>query len=390
MNGKKILAIVCLLACFLAGSAVSISAQTLLPDAFAGWTASATGSQAPASQAEQFAGDKAPILREYGLASAERRDYTQTKNSATVTLYRMVDPSAAFGAFTYLREPEMVAVGSALTTPYSAASRQRVVFVVGNLVLDVSSPITRPEDIDLKALADGLKPHVDRRPFPEIAQFLPAPGLVKGSERYVLGPRALAEVFPSGSAASKDWVGFGDSAEAIVARYHLEGQAKGQDAILLIALYPTQQVAADSYNSLGKWFALNAEADQANGHPIVFGTRSGPLVAVLSGVNARATAVPFLSQIRYGSQVTWNEPSQSYSDPGIGTMVVGAIMGTGAIMVLAIAAGIGFGGFRLLVKFFLPGKVFDRKDQLEILQLGLTSKPIKAEDFYSLNSSRPS
>jgi hypothetical protein len=134
---------------------------------------------------------------------------------------------------------------------------------------------------------------------------------------------------------------------------------------------------------------LNAEPNQANGRQLVFGTRSGPLVAVLSGVNARSTAVPFLDKIRYGSQVTWNEPSQSYSDPGIGTMVVGAIMGTGAIMVLAIAAGIGFGGFRLLVKFFLPGKIFDRKDQVEILQLGLTSKPIKAEDFYGLNSSRP-
>jgi hypothetical protein len=249
--------------------------------------------------------------------------------------------------------------------------------------------MARPADADLKALAAGLAPHVDRRPFPEIAQFLPALGLVSGSERYVLGPRALAEVFPSGSASSKDWLGFGSSAEAIVARYHLGGEAKTQDAVLLIALYPTQQVAADAYNSLGKWFALNAEPNQANGRQLVFGTRSGPLVAVLSGVNARSTAVPFLDKIRYGSQVTWNEPSQSYSDPGIGTMVVGAIMGTGAIMVLAIAAGIGFGGFRLLVKFFLPGKIFDRKDQVEILQLGLTSKPIKAEDFYGLNSSRP-
>ena len=122
----------------------------------------------------------------------------------------------------------------------------------------------------------------------------------------------------------------------------------------------------------------------------IFGTRSGSLVAVLAGVDARPAAVAFLNQIHYGSQVTWNEPSQSYSDPGIGTMVVGAIMGTGAIMVLAIAAGIGFGGFRLLVKFFLPGKIFDRKDQLEILQLGLASKPIKVEDLYGLKSSKSS
>jgi hypothetical protein len=51
-------------------------------------------------------------------------------------------------------------------------------------------------------------------------------------------------------------------------------------------------------------------------------------------------------------------------------------------MMLAIAAGIGFGGFRLLVKIFLPNKVFDRDKQIEILQLGISSKPIKAKDFY--------
>jgi hypothetical protein len=385
MNGRKIFAIVCLLA----GSAITVSAQTLLPGGFAGWTATNSGSQASASQAEQFASEKAPILREYGLGSAERRDYAQAAGTATVTLYRMVDPSAAFGAFTYLREPDMVALGPSVATPYSAVGPQRVVFVVGNLVLDVTSPKARPADGDLKELAAGLAPHTDKRPFPDIAGFLPAAGLVSGSERYVLGPRALSEVFPSGAANSKDWLDFNNSAEAIVARYRLGGEAKGADAALLIALYPTQQVAADVYDSLNKWFALNAEPNQANGRLVVFGTRSGSLVAILSGVDTRASAAALLNQIHYGSQVTWNEPSQSYSDPGIGTMVVGAIMGTGAIMVLAIAAGVGFGGFRLLVKFFLPGKIFDRKDQLEILQLGLTSKPVKVEDLYGLKSSRP-
>jgi hypothetical protein len=48
----------------------------------------------------------------------------------------------------------------------------------------------------------------------------------------------------------------------------------------------------------------------------------------------------------------------------------------------AIAAGIGFGGIRVLVKIFLPNKIFDREKQIEILQLGIASKPIKAKDFY--------
>jgi hypothetical protein len=51
-------------------------------------------------------------------------------------------------------------------------------------------------------------------------------------------------------------------------------------------------------------------------------------------------------------------------------------------MMLALAAGIGFGGIRLFMKLLLPGRVFDRHDQVEILQLGLTSKPVNSKDFY--------
>ena len=80
--------------------------------------------------------------------------------------------------------------------------------------------------------------------------------------------------------------------------------------------------------------------------------------------------------------MTWNEASQKCSDPTISTIVVGAILDTGLIMLLAVAAGLGFGGFRLFVKFLLPGRVFDRTANVEILQLGLASKPIEAKDFY--------
>jgi hypothetical protein len=61
---------------------------------------------------------------------------------------------------------------------------------------------------------------------------------------------------------------------------------------------------------------------------------------------------------------------------------VGTIVGTGVILMFALVAGIGFGGVRLVVKYFFPGRVFDRDTHVEILQLGLTSKPIEAKDFY--------
>ena len=54
------------------------------------------------------------------------------------------------------------------------------------------------------------------------------------------------------------------------------------------------------------------------------------------------------------------------------------------IGVFAVIAGVAFGGVRLLVKRLLPGKVFDRDSQLQVLQLGLGSKPIQVQDFYGI------
>jgi hypothetical protein len=36
------------------------------------------------------------------------------------------------------------------------------------------------------------------------------------------------------------------------------------------------------------------------------------------------------------------------------------------------------------VKRYFPDKVFDRSSHLQVLQLGLGSKPINSEDFYGL------
>ena len=118
------------------------------------------------------------------------------------------------------------------------------------------------------------------------------------------------------------------------------------------------------------------------GQTVLFGKRVSSIVAIVVGAPSRQAANKLLDQIGYESQVTWNEPKQTLTEPTINTMIVGAFMGTGAVMVLAVAAGIGFGGIRVLVKIFFPNKVFDTDKQVEILQLGIYSKPIKAKDFY--------
>jgi hypothetical protein len=379
MKGKTFLAVL-----FLLGAAPwAFAAQGVLPPSFSGWTISAPAVQIAARDLNSLAPDKADILREYGISSAEKAGYAQNGEATTVILYKMTDPSAAFGAFTFLRNADLAPIPTpGDSVAFAAGSKSRAILVVGNLLLDISSSGARPPNQDLKALADGLFPQADRRPFPPIIDFLPKTGLVKGSEVYVLGPRALAQAFPIGAQGLPDWIGFAKSAEAIVARYHFEGRPTNADAILLLAEYPTQQVAANQYDQLGHWISLNTAAPQSEGRPVAFGTRSSVLIALLTGVDSRELASGFLSQIHYASDVTWNESSHDLTDPSISTIVVGAIVDTGSLMMLAIAAGIGFGGIRLFMKLIMPGRVFDRHDNVEILQLGLTSRRVKSEDFY--------
>ena len=369
-----------------------LGAQDVLPSTVGTWTASGSTAQVPAQQIEQLANDRANTLREYGITSGERRDYASGNDKITVTLYRMVDPSAAFGAFTFFRDPDMALPAPIMAASYAAGKRGRELLVVGNLMLDVNAGKAQMAPADLNVLAKSVATQADRRPYPPIATFLPHEGLIPGSERYILGPLALAQVFPAAPVNQADWAGFGSSAEAVVGRYRLSDKSSGEqrpgEGVLLLILYPTQQLAADRYNELGKSFALNVDPELAKGKPAVFGTRSSALIALLSGVQSREKAAELLNQVHHTSEVTWNEPTQKFTDPSISNIVVGAIVDTGGIMLLALAASLGFGGFRLLAKLVAPGKIFDRNTDVEILQLGINSKPVDVKDFYILQSPR--
>jgi len=86
--------------------------------------------------------------------------------------------------------------------------------------------------------------------------------------------------------------------------------------------------------------------------------------------------------VNYETQVTWNEPTHKITDPPWLSIVGKIIVFTLMFMGLAMALGVAFGGVRVLAKIFFPGKVFDRPDQMDVLQLGLSSKRIDSRDFY--------
>jgi hypothetical protein len=358
----------------LAVAARSAAAQGILPSSFAAWTATASSTAFPPAGLDPLLGPNTPAFREYIVKSVEQRSYTQGSQSATVTLYRLRDPSSAYGAYTFLRND---ALSAADLGSYASASSDRALIVVGEMVLDVSAPAkqARPSDADLKQLADLLEKRADHTPYPFIGEHLPEKGRVRDSERYVIGPLSLAHFVPLGT---DDWMGFDNSAETILAHY----KVAGKDETLLIASYPTQQLAAAKFAGMLRRFVFDPPGGVPPGQTVLFGKRVSSYIAIVVGAPSRQSANAILDQVGYESNVTWNEPKQTLTEPGINSMIVEAFLGTGAIMLFAVAAGIGFGGIRVLVKIFLPNKIFDREKQIEILQLGISSKPIKAKDFY--------
>ncbi len=145
---------------------VPSAAQALLPSSLGEWTSPAVPSQVSPQQIEQLAGDRANILREYGIAAGERREYVNGNDKATVTLYRMVDPSAAFGVFTFLRDPDMVTPAPIASASYAAGKRGRTL-----LVVEVKTELGSLEDL-LRRL--DAKVRLWRRRLPRSAALLMA------------------------------------------------------------------------------------------------------------------------------------------------------------------------------------------------------------------------
>jgi hypothetical protein len=157
---------------------------------------------------------------------------------------------------------------------------------------------------------------------------------------------------------------------------------------LLLADFPTPQTAAKKLVELQKNLRVNAENPDPNSSPL-FAKRSMTLLAVVYGARSKAEADVLLKQVESDAQVTWNEPTFQFKEPPISAMIVGTIIGTGVICMFAVISGIAFGGVRIVVKRFFPDKVFDRSSHLQVLQMGLVSKPINSEDFYGMERRPP-
>lgn len=340
-----------------------LAAQQVLPHSLGQWTGAVdnTPSIAPPQA----------VLYEYGLSATESVRYTSGNEQIQATVFETKDPSDAYGLYSFMRTADLA---RASFTEHSSMSPNRALILTGNIVIDVEGSDLTKLDAQIKDLVASVSSHAEPGPLPTLWEHLPEKGMVERSDRYILGPLTLNQLFPGNLG---DALGFSKGAEAELAHYKLGGH----EATLLIADFPTPGFAMQQLSELQKQFNVNGSKPDSNA-PAFFAKRNLTLLAVVAGAPTEAEADSLLDQVRSGTQLTWDEPTFQFKEPSIEMMVVGAIVGTGFICGFALVAGLAFGGFRLFIKRMMPGRVFDRTSELQVLQLGLASKPINAEDFY--------
>src|SRR5712664_3035764 len=336
--------------------------QQVLPDTFGNWhvTGCDVDLQKPA------------LSQEAGEREFRQCQFTSGKLTVTIWAGKYRDSSSSYEVYTSLLRPAMQ---PSTVGRFTAVDDYGLIALVGDIVFEVRQP-RNISTKDLQELTSIIATGSDKTPLPPIREYLPKEDLVNATQRYALGPVALRAAAESVGkpeiVALIDAAGFAQGAELMLAQYR-----RGHDAgVLLLIDYPTPQLA-----ELHSHHLETAIAETAN----MAGTkieRRGSLLSMVIAPSSPAFADTLRAAVNYETQVTWNEPSQTATDPPWAVILYRIFMGTGVFMVMAVAFGVAFGGFRIFIKRLLPGKVFDRPEQMEVLQLGLSGNKIDTRDLY--------
>jgi hypothetical protein len=332
---------------------------SMLPGSFSGWQQDSSSLH---RSNDPFTADttNGPVLKEYGFHDLETATYTREGGrKLTIKAARFNDATGAYGAFTFYRSPEMFA--EAIGDMAVVSNGNRVLFFKGNILIDAAfDRVTAMSAAELRNLASELpSPSPNISHVPDLPRYLPRQLLVANSAKYVIGPLAYEHLQPIIPPSAVD---FGRSAEVALGNYKT---SDGTGTLTLI-YYPTPQIATTQLRAFEQLHPAGASDSQS-----FEVKRTGPIVAIASGPISHGDAKDLLASVNYEAEVTYNEPTFLSKRDNIGNLIIGIFTLIGVILMLALVLGVGFGGFRLLMKKLYPHKVFDRDEDVGFISLNL-------------------
>lgn len=358
--------VVCLLGvAFAATPATSSPVPPILPKQFAGWQIE--GAAQASKEAAAADPTNAALLKEYGFTDFEAAVYkSDDGRTLKIRAARFADASGAFGAYLFYVQPGMAKedIGD-----QSASADPRVLFYRGQILVEaVFSRVSPMSPANLRELAGLLpRPSGNAGNLPPILAFMPHHGYEGNTEKYAEGPLGLGAI---ASPLPADLVDFSASPEVVLGQY----STAGGDATLMLIEYPTPALAAEHLRRIDA--AHHAAPPQAGVAAIenvgpFFDKRTGPIIAIAAGQLSQSDAQTLLGAVNYEASVTWNENTYFDKKNNIANLLVNIILLCIIVGAISLAAGVAFGGARVLLRRYFPGPVFGRADQTEFISLDL-------------------
>ena len=302
---------------------------------------------------ETLAGKRAATITHYGFAGVTTQNWSGPNGNVRLTLYEMADASAAYGLFTLERSeqsgPATIPVG---VEGFHAGNR--LLFWQSKYLVKLE-PATPAADSLARIVSENI---FGRSWKPPVSNHLPPENLVRGSERYIVDETSIGREFE----LNPQTLGFDDSVEVATADYRVNAKT----AHLVLLLYPTQQLAK-KYED--QW------ANSPGDHPELR-KRVGPLVGLVRGSRDQSIAKSILDGVNYESQVTWDQPRPDLS---LRQVILTIFTFIGIALLFTAVVGLSFGGLRVFVKAKYPDRIFDRREDMEIIQLKLAQGVIHKE-----------
>lgn len=340
----------------------------ILPQQFAGWQIQG----APQTSTDPGTADStnAPILKEYRFTDYESATYTRDDGrTLKLRAARFADASGAFGAYTFYRQPDMTKedIGD-----QGSSLGQHVLFYRGHILVDAMfSKESVMSAAQLRELAGDLPhPGGNASNLPTFIEFMPRPGYIPQTQKYVMGPAALGAL---NLPISTNVVDFSASPEVSLGRY----STPSGEAILALISYPTPQLAAEHLKRIDAVHQSTAPASSIENTNAFVDRRTGPIVVIATGPISQTDAKALSNRVNWEATVTWNTPSDSHEVRDLYMLILNIVVLCAILAGLAIVAGIAFGGVRILVKRLYPDRVFDRPEQMEFISLHLTETAVK-------------
>jgi hypothetical protein len=267
-----------------------------------------------------------PMLwAEYGGEAAERAIYNGPVGRFAASAWRLQDATGALAWYQALRPPNCTPVRGSIT---SCVTPGGLMLARLNYVFFFEG--WRPLPVEVEELARLAPQMRSGGGLPYLPGYLPDQGLVRNSERYLLGVHSLQKFLPWFPPAI---AGFEDGAEAQAAKLQL-GSTTTDYAIFYFHTPQLARIKEAEFRKQPGWLVK----------------RSFVLVAVFPPGAPESLAKPILDALEWKAEVVRNEAVSPPPAPDVPGLLIGIFKLTGVLLLICIGGGAVFAFFAALAR----------------------------------------